>query len=109
MNKDQIIELARKADARLEKINASMDWEKITEKSIDKLFNFGWIEVGWRESCGKTDNTQKQYREFRKLIDKMVKSGYQITEKRIKHPNALATKSGGFWSSIIFRLITEKG
>jgi hypothetical protein len=38
----------------------------------------------------------------------MKKSGYQITEERIKHPNAWATKSGGFWSSIIFMLIGEK-
>ena len=72
-----------------------------------KLIHSGQVEVGWREACGKTDNTIYIKRGWDKVIAAARKGGLQVTEERVKHGNSWATKNGGFWSSIIYRTSKE--
>lgn len=68
------------------------------------LLEFGKVEVGWRESCGSTDYTMHVYREWAKVLKALRASGAVISEEPMKHGNAWATKGGGFWNSIVYRL-----
>ena len=72
-------------------------------KTFDNLVKFGQVEVGWRESCGYTDRGVYLKRGWDKVIAAAKKDGLVITEERVKHGNAWATKNGGFWNSIIYR------
>jgi len=89
---------AAEADARL---SAKAGYpSKDTSKALETLLHFGAVEIGWRESCGKTDATMFAFREWKKIVTALRKSGFEILEERIAHGNAWATKCGGFWSSI---------
>lgn len=73
---------------------------------FERLNQNGLIEVGWRESCGKTHITQEIYREWVKVVKIMRKSGIAVQEERVKHKCAYATNAGGFWNSIIYTIKT---
>lgn len=75
--------------------------------NLNSLTQFGSVEVGWRESCGTTDLTHKVYREWKKILTMLKKEGIVLKEERIKHDNAYATISGGFWNSIIYSIVSN--
>lgn len=74
-------------------------------KYVEDLISLNPVEVGYRAQCGSTHGTQKTYREFIKVIQALEKEGFEISQERVKHKNAYATNNGGFWQSIIFKLI----
>lgn len=74
-------------------------------KNINDLINNGNVEVGYKSQCGATHVTQKSYREFYKIINLLKKEGYSISEELVKHNNKYATNNGGFWNSVIFKII----
>jgi 16S rRNA G527 N7-methylase RsmG len=71
---------------------------------VEHLEKHGWVEVGYRQSCGTADKTQKKYAEWVKVVAKIRKEGFNLIEEKQKHGNSYATLSGGFWSSTIYRL-----
>jgi hypothetical protein len=88
-----------------QKLNARAGWdENCIGGQLRNLIQFGQVEVGWRESCGSTDRTHTQYQAWKRVIAALKKDGFQILEERQKHANSWATKSGGFWQSIVFKL-----
>lgn len=89
-----------KKDAEL---NKRIGWDQNNLAAfVRDLKTHGRVEVGWRESCGSTDFTHLIYREWLKVLKLLRKDGMQISEERIKHGNAYATKKGGFWNSIVY-------
>lgn len=66
------------------------------------LLRFGRVEIGWRESCGKTDRTHVRARAWFKAVAAMKKDGIDIEEVPVKHACSWATKAGGFWRSVIY-------
>lgn len=70
--------------------------------AVDILKRFGKVEIGWRESCGKTDPTMHAKRAWDRVVKALRADGASITEQRIKHGNAYATSRGGFWCSIVY-------
>lgn len=94
---------ATDADARLS-TKAGYPGKDLS-KALETLFQFGQVEIGWRESCGKTDFTMFVFREWKKIVTALRKNGFQLSEEPIKHGNAWATKCGGFWSSIKYSLV----
>lgn len=89
-------------------INKKVGWEYNPLKGyLDQLAHKGMAEVGWRESCGVTDPTMYVHRGWLKVIAKLEKDGLIIAKERMKHGNSWATKGGGFWNSITYKL--EKG
>ena len=90
------------ADARLvKKHKCSMNSIKFF---VEKLFEFGEVEVGYRTQCGSTHDTQKIYREFVKILALLRKEGHFITEEKIKHKNAYASNNEGFWQSSSYKI-----
>lgn len=71
---------------------------------LGTLEKTGRVEVGWRESCGSTDVTMKIYREWLKVVKSLRRDGLNIAEENVKHKNGSPTRSGGFWSSIIYSI-----
>ena len=71
--------------------------------AIESLQNHGSVEIGWRESCGKTDPTMHEKRAWVSVLKALRADGNEIVEERQKHGNAYATSKGGFWASIIYR------
>lgn len=71
--------------------------------AIESLLVRGSTEIGWRESCGKTDPTMYEKRSWVSVLRSLRADGNEITEERQKHGNAYATSKGGFWASIIYR------
>ena len=94
--------MAEKSDAALSKRAGYQTSDVRT--NLDSLLKHGRVEVGYRQSCGKTDYTHHAYREWAKLLKSAEKSGLQIAVEPVKHGNSWATKSGGFWSSAIYTL-----
>ena len=86
-------------------LNKRAGWEKNDlAEYIRVLMAFGDVEIGWRETCGnKIDRTQHVYRAWIKVLLKLKKDGFVITEERVRHSNTWATLAGGFWSSIIYK------
>lgn len=80
---------------------------KDMSSALETIFRFGHVEIGWRESCGKTDVTMVAFREWKKIVSALRKIGFEIAEENIKHGNAWATKCGGFWSSIRYSLANK--
>ena len=72
--------------------------------AVDNLKRFGKIEIGWRESCGKTDPTMYEKRAWDRVAKALRAEGMQINEERKKHGNAYATSKGGFWCSIVYSI-----
>lgn len=75
------------------------------ENNFNTLFKYGYVEVGYRSSCGSTHPTMKTYREFYKILKILIKEGLEVSEENVTHGNAYATNNGGFWNSTIFKLI----
>ncbi|QMW05369.1 hypothetical protein [Spirosoma foliorum] len=95
--------MIRKADLKL---NGQAGWESNDmQRYANLLIQKGSVEVGWRESCGTTHPTVKQYRAWKSIVSSMRKQGYVVEETRVHHPNAYASNNGGFWNSIIYKLI----
>ncbi len=94
--------MAAKSDAALSK-RAGYETTGIST-ALHSLLKHGRVEVGYRQSCGKTDPTAYMYREWVKLLKAAEKSGLRIAVEPVKHGNSWATKSGGFWSSAIYAL-----
>lgn len=87
------------------KLNKQAGWESNQlATNLRNLVEFGRVEVGWRESCGHTDPTARQYAAWKKVVTHLIKDGFQIQELRVKHGNGYATMKGGFWSSIVYSL-----
>lgn len=93
------------------KLNKLYGWNTNQIKGyFKKLNDFGEVEVGFRSSCGVTDNTMKVYSVWLKIIKRFRQTGAVVTETRVKHRNAYASNNGGFWNSTIFTLKnTKKG
>lgn len=90
------------ADAKL---NKSAGYEANNLRTFyESLIKGGFVEVGWRESCGATHQTHRTYREWVKLIKKIREEGIIVQEQRRTHGNAYATNNGGFWNSIVYTL-----
>ena len=94
--------MAEKSDAVLSK-RAGYETSDV-RTNLDSLLKRGRVEVGYRQSCGKTDYTHHAYREWAKLLKVAEKGGLRIAVEPVKHGNSWATKSGGFWSSAIYTL-----
>lgn len=94
--------IAEKSDAALSK-RAGYKTTDIST-ALHSLLKHGCVEVGYRQSCGKTDPTAYMYREWAKLLKAAEKGGLRIAVDPVKHGNSWATKSGGFWSSAIYAL-----
>lgn len=102
MVSDTAAKLIEAQDATL---NKRAGWaQNNTRGLVDKLLTHGRVEVGWREACGKTDETHHQYRAWVKVLKQLRKDGLAIAEERQKHGNGYATMKGGFWSSIVYTL-----
>lgn len=101
----QTSEYIAKQDAAL---NKRAGWEQNAIGRLVESLLKGSVEVGWRESCGTTDPTHHIYRAWVKVLPKLKKDGLTITEERQKHGNGWATKGGGFWNSIVYRLETSE-
>ena len=72
--------------------------------AADSLKRFGKVEIGWRESCGRTDPTMYEKRAWDRVAKALQAEGMQINEERKKHGNAYATNKGGFWCSIMYSI-----
>jgi len=99
---EKLFALAAKSDAALSK-RAGYETSDV-RTNLDSLLRHGRVEVGYRQSCGKTDYTHHAYREWAKLLKAAEKDGLQVAVEPVKHGNSWATKSGGFWSSAIYTL-----
>jgi len=67
----------------------------------------GEIEVGGRSSCGGSpDRTWVFYCAWNEIIRKVNDSnfGYKVLVTKIKHGNAFASLSGGFWHSNFYSI-----
>lgn len=65
------------------------------------------VEVGYRSSCGTTDNTMRNYRVFMAYINQLREKGATVHEEPIKHDNSYATNKGGFWNSSKFTILAQ--
>ena len=99
---EKLFALAAKSDAALSK-RAGYETSDV-RTNLETLLRHGRVEVGYRQSCGKTDYTHHAYREWAKLLKAAEKDGLQVAVEPVKHKNSWATKSGGFWSSAIYTL-----
>lgn len=100
MDAQRTTDLAKKLDQKIDQMIGYQS--RRLEGWLEDLLNNGRVEVGWRASCGTTDMTHKIYREWLKVIKSLRKDGVAVSEENVKHKNAWATKSGGFWNSIIY-------
>lgn len=101
---DSLAAFVAKQDAKL---NAKAGYESnFLAENLRVLLEHGKVEVGWRESCGSTDRTMFMHRAWREVIKRMEKEGFAIQKEPQKHGNSWATKAGGFWSSVVYRLPT---
>lgn len=95
------LEFIAKKDILLDKRNG---WDAKNLMKYAVALTAGQVEVGWRETCGTTDMTMHTYREWVKVVSKLKKDGFVISEERVKHKNAYASNNGGFWNSIIYKV-----
>lgn len=97
-----ILSKIRRADERQNKIQG---WESNNIiGDITKLFEYGFVEVGYRAQCGSIHKSQKSFSEFSKIIKALEKKGVKIEIEIQKHKNAYATNNGGFWNSSVFKI-----
>lgn len=86
-------------------LNRRAGWRQdACTRNLRQLIDDGQVEVGWRESCGSTDPTLHAYRAWRRVVAAARKDGMVITETPVKHGNSWASRGGGFWQSIIFKI-----
>ena len=77
---------------------------KISDEIV-KLFKTGEVVVGYRTSCGSTDETMKKYEAFYQVIRKLKKDKFKIKETPAKaFGNKYATSHSGFWDEFVFQL-----
>jgi hypothetical protein len=101
---DKIYDYVDKQDTILSNKNSvNMNELRKLLYSLEKMMQ---VEVGWRESCGKTDSTVYIKRAWDKVIKKLIDNGNVINQEYVKHNNSYATLSGGFWNSIIYKTIS---
>lgn len=87
------------------KVNALMGYQSDQLTTwLSQLLAGDRIEVGWRESCSATDRTLKIYREWKRVLKELRKSGLEVSEENVNHKNAYAGNNGGFWNSIIYTI-----
>ena len=88
-----------------EKLNKRCGYNANSIKSnVESLLVYSRVEVGWRNSCGKTDPTMHVNSAWLKVVKALRKDGFVLSEVPVKHDNGWATKAGGFWSSIIYTI-----
>jgi len=109
-----VISLTDKTNAYADKadiaLNKAAGWnENAIRSNLNRLLEFGKVEVGYRSCCGSTDRTQKQYSKWLLVLKKMRADGLEVFEEVVKHDNAYATISGGFWHSTIYTLSIKEG
>lgn len=97
-----LCKIAQKADERLSKRFGYRVSD--TETNLMHLLHGLKVEVGRRNSCGKTDPTMYVHREWLALVKKMQLAGYVISVEPVKHKNSYATIAGGFWASEIYEV-----
>lgn len=98
----RLTDLSIKSDERLSKRYGYACSNTAT--ALHTLFLKGSVEVGYRQSCGRTDPTTYIYREWVKIIKAVEKAGILVRVDPVKHGNAYATMKGGFWSSAIYSI-----
>lgn len=97
---DKTRRLIQSADSRL---NKKLGYESNPISSIIEVLEIsGRVEVGFRESCGGTDFTMFVQREWIRVVKSLANDGHFLREEAITHGNSWATKSGGFWRSVIY-------
>ena len=73
--------------------------------AILELLKKRQVTIGFRESCGCTDSTAKEYGMFNEVIIRLRKEGFKIKEGQgVKQKNKSPTSAGGFWREVIFYL-----
>jgi len=88
-----------------EKVNALCGYPSNDIKNnIQYLLENGYVSVGYRQSCGATDRTQKIFRLWTQAVKKLKKNGINLIEEQLKVGNAYATISGGFWQEIKYSI-----
>ena len=73
---EKLFALAAKSDAALSK-RAGYETSDV-QTNLDSLLRHGRVEVGYRQSCGKTDYTHHAYRGWAKLLKAAEKDGLQV-------------------------------
>ena len=101
--------LSEKVEAFIAKkdliLNKRAGWDKNDLAGyVNKLMEFGTIEVGYRATCGCTDATRHVWDKWVMVLKKLRADGFEISEEKQKHGNAYATDSGGFWESTVYTL-----
>lgn len=87
------------------KLNARAGWgANHLAGHLHLLTEFGRVEVGWRSSCGSTDQTAHIKRAWDRVVAALGKDGFRISVTPVKHGNAYATCKGGFWNSNIYEM-----
>lgn len=99
--------MSEKTDALIASLDAQLSkrfgyTSREMRGAVDNLSKFGKVEIGWRESCGKTDPTMHTKRAWDRVLKALRQDGFLILEERKKHGNAYATSKGGFWCSVIY-------
>ena len=98
-----LISKASELDAKIDSIRGYS--ARDLQRDLNNLIEYGRVEVGWREACGKTDISSKSYREWKKIIKMLEKEGIKIDQISVIHPNKSPTMAQGFWNSIVFTII----
>lgn len=87
-----------------EKLNKAAGYPaNAIQETVERLLVYGSVEVGYRTSTGKADNTLRTYREWMKIL-RMLQKDLKIIIEPQKHDNGWATLAGGFWNSNIYRI-----
>jgi hypothetical protein len=95
---------AKKCDARLQKQGKQDEHSNDIANYLNDLLSGREIEVGCRQQCGRTDATVFIAREWFKVVKLAREFGLTFAVKRVKHDNAWATLSGGYWSSFKYQI-----
>lgn len=72
---------------------------------IDILLKNKKVNIGYRQCCGKKDNSEINFKNFEKQIKEMEKDNIFVIKKQFKVDNAYATSKGGFWQEFEYSII----
>lgn len=93
------MELSKRAETWFVKLKkTSLKYETV------KFINGESVEVGYRSTCGCTDQTMKDFEVFFKFVKALNAQGIFVKKTRAKHKNEYASNNGGFWDSYIFKI-----
>lgn len=98
-----LAEKAKQADGRLSK-KFGYETHDI-QNYLERLFKFGYVEVGYRCGCGYTDPTVYTQREWVKILKLMDKYDFRIESEKVKHLNGEATWARGWWDSFNYTYV----